>query len=262
MKITALMENTAKEGLLSEHGLSLFIEWKDRRILFDAGETDGFLKNAEALGIDVGTADLAILSHGHYDHGGGMVHFLEATREIPLYINENAFSPAYSDGEKFIGLDERLKTDPRVIRTGDVHPLGDGLTLLTCNEKGREYPSYGQGLTREINGIQQADDFIHEQYLLIEEDGKRVLISGCSHKGIENIMAWLQPDVLIGGFHFMKLDPDGEGKSDLLRAAKNLSAYETEYYTCHCTGEAPFAFLKQHMGAQLHYLSAGDVIEI
>ncbi|MBR0026466.1 MAG: MBL fold metallo-hydrolase, partial [Clostridia bacterium] len=122
--------------------------------------------------------------------------------------------------------------------------------------------SYGQGLTREIAGEQREDDFIHEQYLLIEERGKRILISGCSHKGIENIMEWLKPDVLIGGFHFMKLEPEGKGREDLIRAAKNLSAHPTAYYTCHCTGEAPYAFLKERMGEQLRYIAAGDVFEI
>ena len=229
MKITVLMENTARGDLLSEHGLSLFIETEHHKILFDAGETDGFWKNAEALGVDVASADLAVLSHGHYDHGGGMVHFLNRTENIPLYINENAFSPAYSEGEKYIGLDASLKTHPRVIKTGEECRLAEGLTLLTCNDKARTYPSYGQGLTREMQEEQREDDFIHEQYLLIEENGKRVLISGCSHKGIENIMEWLRPDVLIGGFHFMKLEPDGEGREDLVRAAKNLSAHPTAY---------------------------------
>jgi len=262
MKITVLMENTARGNLLSEHGLSLFIETEHHKILFDAGETDGFWKNAESLGVDVASADLAILSHGHYDHGGGMVHFLERTEGIPLYINENAFCPAYSEGEKFIGLDASLADHPRVIKTGEELVIDEELILCTCNDRARSYPSYGQGLTREIAGEQREDDFIHEQYLLIKEHGKRVLISGCSHKGIENIMEWLHPDVLIGGFHFMKLDPEGEGREDLIRAAENLSAHTTSYYTCHCTGEAPYAFLKARMGEKLHYIAAGDVIEL
>jgi 7,8-dihydropterin-6-yl-methyl-4-(beta-D-ribofuranosyl)aminobenzene 5'-phosphate synthase len=78
MKISVLCENTTKkENILSEHGLSLFIETEKHKILFDMGQSDAFLKNAKTLGIDLSTVDIAILSHGHYDHGGGLRAFLE-----------------------------------------------------------------------------------------------------------------------------------------------------------------------------------------
>ena len=102
------------------------------------------------------------------------------------------------------------------------------------------------------------DDFLHEQYLLIEEEGKRILISGCSHKGIFNIAEWFKPDVLIGGFHFMKLDPDAEEDAGFLnKAAEILLRYDTTYYTCHCTGEMQYAFLKEKMGDRLQYAATG-----
>ena len=106
MTITAIIENTSHGGLPTEHGLSLHLRMEDgRNVLFDMGQSDLLLRNAEALGVGLDEVNLAVLSHGHYDHGGGMVHFLERTENIPLYINENAFSPAYSEGEKYIGLD-------------------------------------------------------------------------------------------------------------------------------------------------------------
>jgi 7,8-dihydropterin-6-yl-methyl-4-(beta-D-ribofuranosyl)aminobenzene 5'-phosphate synthase len=143
------------------------------------------------------------------------------------------------------------------VETGDETTIGDGLTLYSQNEVARPFATDSAGLSVMENGRLVPDDFRHEHYLLIEENGKRVLISGCSHKGIANIMKWFSPHVSVGGFHFSKLPTD-----DTLTAAANaLSAYPTEYYTCHCTGEAQYAHMKQSM-PHLHYLACGDTLVI
>ena len=101
MTITSLLENTAaRAGIAAEHGLSLYIETATRRILFDMGQTDLFARNAEALGIDLSRVDLAILSHGHYDHGGGLAAFLEINQTAPVYLTEAAFLPHYNGTQK------------------------------------------------------------------------------------------------------------------------------------------------------------------
>ena len=77
MRIISLVENTSvNDAIKAEHGLSLYIESKNYKILFDMGQTDLFLKNAKRLGVDLSQVDIAILSHGHYDHGGGLEEFL------------------------------------------------------------------------------------------------------------------------------------------------------------------------------------------
>ena len=81
MRITCLAENTACNGFEAEHGLSLYIETNGNRILFDMGQTDLFSGNAEKLGIDLNTVDFAVISHGHYDHGGGLRKFLEINQK-------------------------------------------------------------------------------------------------------------------------------------------------------------------------------------
>ncbi len=263
MKIIALMENTAaRPDLLCEHGLSLYIEALGRRILFDAGQSEAFADNAAALGADLTKVDLAILSHGHYDHSGGLMRFLSMNDTAPLYMNERAFSDCWHGEDHYIGVDQTLKGSDRLHLTGDVHRICEGLTLLTCNDMERRYPLSGKGLTiRQADGTFEQDQFLHEHYLLIEENGKRVLVSGCSHKGILNIMQWLKPDILIGGFHFMKLDPILD-RERLKASAEELMAYDTDYYTCHCTGEAQFEALGQWMGARLRYLRTGCVLTL
>ena len=258
MKITALLENTTKRNDMQiEHGLSLYIETKEHKILFDMGQTDLFARNAEVMGIDLGKVDLAILSHGHYDHGGGLTKFMELNANAPVYIQSDAFLPHYNGNAKYIGLDTSLATHPRIRMVKGTLSLDKHLTLTDCNDRVRLHDMGAFGLTEKVGDDFIPDDFRHEQYLLIEEDGKRILLSGCSHKGIIDIVEWFEPDVLVGGFHFSKLPLDDR----LVDASQQLDAHSTVYYTCHCTGEAQFEFMHEHM-ANLCYLSCGQTIEI
>lgn len=261
MKLVTLMENTAcRAGLTAEHGLSLYIETGECRLLFDAGQSGAFADNAAKLGVDLSGVDISVLSHGHYDHGGGLARFLQINGTAPVYLNAHAFEPHYNAGSKYIGLDPELRRSGRLRFAEDGHRLAEGITLhsrIAC-----PYGIEPFGLSVLEAGTLRAEDFRHEQYLLIEEDGKRILFSGCSHRGILNIVRWFRPDVLVGGFHFMRLDPAGAGWVALEQAAKQLLEYPTVYYTGHCTGQAQFAFLKERMGDRLRGISAGAVMEL
>ena len=258
MRITALTENTSCDPRIGyEHGLSLYIETKSHTILFDTGQSPLFAENAEKLGIDLNKIDICVLSHGHYDHGGGLSRFLERNDHAPVYLNRHAFEPHYNGTEKYIGLDTTLQDCDRLIFTEEEAVIADGLTLYACNVREKRHPMSGAGLNAVIGDKMIPDDFRHEHYLLIEDGGKRILISGCSHKGILNIVEWFTPDVLIGGFHLMKVEDE-----ELLTAyAKALNVLPVEYYTCHCTGLEQYSVMQKHMN-RLHYLSAGQTIEL
>lgn len=256
MRIVTLVENTAcREDLKAEHGLSLYLETGKQKILFDAGQSEAFACNAQTLGIDLSKVDTAVLSHGHYDHGGGLSRFLEINKNAPVWMNPHAFEPHYNAAGKYIGLDEAQEGNDRIRYAENVQSIGEGLTLYT------RIPCVGPiqpfGLTVREKERRIPEDFRHEQYLLVEEKGKRILFSGCSHRGILNILAHFRPDVLIGGFHFMKMDPDG---AELEAAAAELKRYPCIYYTGHCTGQAQFETLKKILGPQLHALTTGTEI--
>ena len=261
MKITALTENTTKRGWPTEHGLSLLIETDRHVILIDTGQSALFAENALRFGADLKKVELCVLSHGHYDHGGGLKTFAEINENAPIYMNRNAFGFYYGrEEDRYIGLCREWlgdrKLQDRIIYTDGTVRLDEELTIYA---PGKEKPvdMGSAGLRMRIGGKYMPDDFRHEQYLMIEENGKRVLITGCSHQGIINIMSWFHPDVLVGGFHFMDLEPG----SVLLGYGETLTEYDTEYYTCHCTGAEQYAFLKPHM-TRLHYLSEGEEISI
>ena len=227
IQITALVENTSADPRLgAEHGLSLYIETGAHHILFDMGQTALYAANARALGVDLAGVDLAVLSHGHYDHGGGLAHFLAANPGAPVYLSRYAFEPHYHGSTKNIGLEPALAQNLRLRFTGETTPLGDGLTLYACNARPRRHDLGSFGLTTVRDGAFVAEDFRHEQYLLIEQAGKRVLISGCFHKGILDLVEWFRPDVLVGGFHFSKLPLD----ETLAGYARALDRFGTVFY--------------------------------
>jgi len=258
MRIVTLVENTAsREGLSAEHGLSLYIETGDHALLFDAGQSGAFADNAGKIGIDLSRVDMAVLSHGHYDHGGGLVRFLECNDRAAVWVSPHAFEGHYNGMDKYIGLDPALQGIRRILFGEDGQKIGAGMTLYNCIPC--PYGIRPFGLTVREGEKLVPENFRHEQYLLLEEGGKRVLISGCSHRGILNIAQWFRPDVLVGGFHFMKMDPKGE---ELEAAAAALKRLPCVYYTGHCTGEEQYEILKVSLGQQLHRLSTGTEILI
>lgn len=258
MKITALLENTTSiDNMQTEHGLSLYIETENHNILFDMGQSNLFADNAEKLNINLSNVDIAILSHGHYDHGGGLSRFLELNTTAPIYISKFAFEPHYNGSEKYIGLDKSLRKNKRFVFTDEEFEIEPNLKLFSCNQNERTYSASSSGLNMLQNDILLPDDFRHEQYLMIKENNKNILISGCSHKGILNLVSWFKPDYLIGGFHISKLEK-GEA---LTTIAKNLNEYQTKYYTCHCTGVEQYSYIKKYIN-NINYLSCGQTIII
>ena len=131
------------------------------------------------------------------------------------------------------------------------------MLLYSCTELEAPFPIDSSGLTVFQDGQYIDDQFIHEQYLLIEENEKRILISGCSHKGIVNIASYFNPDVLVGGFHLNKQ----ENEETLAEIADLLLQGKTNYYTGHCTGSKQYDYLKHILADRLQNLSTGLVIE-
>ena len=263
MKIKVLIENTADlPNFLTEHGLSLYIETSSHKILFDTGQSGAFCENAKRLGINLSEIDLAVISHAHYDHAGGLKTFLQINEKAPVYISRLAFEEHFNSAGKNIGIDPSLNESQRLVFTDDYLRLDDGIELFSCNDREFTYETTSFELKMRRNGEILPEDFRHEQYLLITDRGKSILFSGCSHKGILNIAEWLEPDILIGGFHFKTLDTQGGGALVLDTAATELARHKTVYYTCHCTGTEQYDYLKSRMKNRLHYLSAGQELEL
>ena len=273
MRIQNLIENTeGAAGCLCEHGLSFYIEAGGRKILADTGASGAFLTNAEKLGIDLGQVDTVVISHGHYDHAGGLLAFAERNRGARIWINRLAAEPYYHKNntmERYIGMDPRIKALPQVEWVEGDRTIDQGIFLFGKALGRRLWPGGNRELMRKTGEGFLQDDFLHEQYLVLEERGKRVLISGCAHNGILNILDRYreiygeEPDVVISGFHMSRKSGYGERDLALIReTARELKTLDTRFYTGHCTGEIPFQVMKEEMGEQLRYVHCGEEIRL
>ena len=301
MRIINLVENTeGRAGCGIEHGLSFYIETECHKLLMDTGQTDLLIKNAEKLGIDLTKVDTVVLSHGHYDHGGGILPFAEINPDAKIYVSETAFGEYYSvnkAGEPhYIGLEKEIQELPQVVVVGreqceeqacdgntesaeehkapaaesdGIYHIDDELSIFSGIGNEHRIPSTNRRLKKKTDEGLVQDDFDHEQCLVIREGSKSVLLSGCAHHGILNILDRYydlygdDPDVVISGFHMMRKNgyPD-EDINMIIETALELRRYRTMFYTGHCTGTEPYDAMKKIMGGQLQYVHSGDEIKI
>lgn len=275
MKITCLAENTSHtEGIGAEHGLSLFIETEKNNILFDTGQTGLFAENAEKLGISLDTVNMVFISHGHYDHTGGLLRFVDINKTAPVYIHKKAFEAhwhTYDDGTppRYIGISGVVSDDPRLILTYKTEELSDGIYTLTDVKGDRCCPATNSCLSVSSDEGYSADDFSHEQSLVIRENGRYILVCGCAHKGIINILDKFyeqfgcEPYAVIGGFHTMrKSGLNDRDKAVIKDISAELDKMTADFYTCHCTGEEAAALFAAYTDDKVKYISAGDSIYI
>ena len=270
MKITALMENTSVSSLFAaEHGLSFYIETADRRILIDTGASDLFIQNAERLGIDLNTVDTAILSHGHYDHGGGLPAFLSVNDHARVLLSPLAFGSYYSihsDGPRYIGLPDGLKGNARFSYIEESQKIDDTIEVLCTAPNRFPIPDANRRLMKKKNGMLVRDTFDHEIYPVLIEGDKRVLFSGCAHRGILNILEAFchtyqdDPYAVFSGFHMKKRSYTEEDEYEARAAAGLLYNSDTRFYTCHCTGKEMYEAMKQVMHDQLQYIHCGETV--
>lgn len=191
MKIVTLVENVVyKSGLSAEHGLSLYIEHGGHRILFDTGQSDRFLRNAEALGIDIASVEALVISHGHYDHAGGLEAFCRANSSAKIYVKEGFFDPKYNKDEKFIGIPyQRALFEGRLQKANSAREIFPGVHILTEIPLVHEWDTHFTNLFVRRGGDLELDQFSDEQFLVFAEGEALVVISGCSHRGITNILS-------------------------------------------------------------------------
>ncbi|MEE1078357.1 MAG: MBL fold metallo-hydrolase [Agathobacter sp.] len=262
MKIQVVMENYMEgKDISAEHGLCIYVETKEHKLLVDTGQSNQTWKNAKALGIDLVSIDTVVLSHGHYDHSGGLLTFAKTHPFVHIYMRENAGGDYYSkreEGMHYIGIDKEILTLPNLHLISEDCSIDSELSLFT-NVTGRNlFPKGNKRLFQKIGKDFVEDDFSHEQYLVIQkEEGDYVLISGCAHNGILNILERFEsiyhcnPSLVISGFHMVQKEYTEEDIENIKKTAELLKEMNTRFCTGHCTGELAYCWMKEIMGERL-----------
>lgn len=273
MRIVTLIENTeGPTACAAEHGLSFYVETQEHRILVDTGASAEFLRNASILGVDLQSVDTVVISHGHYDHTGGLLEFAKQNPRAAIYLQRSATGEFYHpgpDGDRYIGMNPGIAGLSQCRMTDGNYEIDGNLSLLSGITGRRFWPEGNRELKRREQGRMVQDDFRHEQCLTVTEGGCRVLFSGCAHNGILNILEAFEarysglPDVLFSGFHMKKKGAYTDGEMETIReTARILQKTGILCYSGHCTGEPAFALMKEIMGEKLQRLYSGCEVSV
>jgi 7,8-dihydropterin-6-yl-methyl-4-(beta-D-ribofuranosyl)aminobenzene 5'-phosphate synthase len=266
MKIITLIENVVNiGGLQAEHGLSLYIETANQKILFDTGQSGAFIQNAKKLGINIEDIDSLVLSHGHYDHTGGLYPFLEKNSKAKVFAKRNIFIPKYSGKTRFIGTkyNEKLLKN-RLVYVDSISEIAENVFIMPDIPIHQSIDTNFKGLFRKIDKTFIPDEFDDELFLAIKQPEQINILTACSHRGITNICNTatehfkLPVGLILGGFH-MK-DCTVEQYVQVMYYFRTLQPESVG--VCHCTGLEKFADLHRECEAHLFYNYTGNVITI
>lgn len=265
MKIVTLIENmVSKSELVAEHGLSLYIETDHKKIIFDTGQTGHFILNAEKLGIDIGDVDYLILSHGHYDHTGGLKKFLEINSKAAVLAKEEIFIPKFSGKTRYIGLKDHPEIRKRISFVKTTTIIDNDLIVIPQIKIVNSLDTNFRMLYKKTGNSFFTDDFEDELFLVLKNRNKISIITACSHRGITNICSQatglydLPVHMIIGGFH-MK-DCSEEQSSFILGYLKQIKPEMIG--VSHCTGVEKYADLKRDLESKVFYNFTGNEITI
>ena len=272
-RITVLVENTAGgRGLLAEHGLSFWIEIGHKKILFDTGQGCVLKNNARRLGVRLERADAIVLSHGHYDHTGGLHDALRSAGSASVYAHPEAFAPKFARspdgaardaGMTFLN-DRAVREQANLVWVEGPTEVGESLYLTGPVPRTTDFEDTGGAFFKD-RGCNEADDLMDDQAAFMETAIGTVVILGCAHAGVINTLRFVQTltvnrqiHTVIGGMHLLSASPGR--MENTVAELRRLNVQRL--LPCHCTGFAAMARLWNEFPGRCEACPVGRVVEI
>lgn len=269
ININVLLDNTTiHDDFLTEHGLSLWIEYKEKKILFDTGQSNAVISNAKKCGIDLEYTDAIVLSHGHYDHTGGLSGTLDIATKAKIYLHPLATEPKFSQKNsnvKYIGMPGTAKKaiDRRhIIWTAIPVNIFPGMVITGQVPRVNNFEDVGGSFFLDET-CQEPDDLLDDQALFIESSKGLIVVFGCAHSGVVNILDYISKltgckkvYAIIGGMHLLNAD-----KRRIENTIDTFNKYDVQtLIPLHCTGQKVMEHFKSVFGDRFFISGAGDKI--
>lgn len=273
MKVTVVVENTAsKDGMIPEHGICFWIEIGATKVIFDTGQGGALLNNARILGTHLEQAESVVLSHGHYDHTGGLKTVLQLSRNTKVYAHQAAFQPKFACNQygqsRAIGMSSMNEKSVRKLAGDMIFTIGptqiaDSLFVTGEIPRETEFEDTGGPFFLD-EGCTKSDPFLDDQALFFESSRGTVVLLGCAHAGVINTLLYIQQltdgkpvHAVMGGMHLLSAS-----RARMDSTIEYLSRINPDLLgPAHCTGSAATAELGKIFSQKCFPCHGGTSIE-
>jgi len=265
IRITTLIENTMGEhlALKNEHGVSFCIETGAHKVLFDTGQSGTFLENATQLRVDLSDLEFVVMSHGHYDHSGGLLALSEKAKKFEVVVGKGFFDEKYAAlpgggyeflGNNFTAGDLQTRKIPYSELTVPVRELVPGVFVMTQFPRIHPDEVIKERFKLFKNGEFVPDRFDDEVMLIVDTPKGLVALLGCSHPGMRNMLDAVKAHfkkhihAVLGGTHLVEAGPEAFKASIDYLEHSDLGAIGVS----HCTGAGAMKILGETESRYFH----------
>lgn len=271
-KITTLCENNVPMSMfqLGEHGLGMLIETGDDKILFDTGQSNVFINNARFLGVDLTKINKVVLSHGHFDHTGGLLELLKISKSFELFAHPDIFYPPKyvrrKGNEIYIGppfKKEQLEKEGIKVNLSK-EPMRINDCIITTGEVPRktDFEEIEKELLIKENNEFKQDKILDDISLILKTSQDIVVLLGCAHSGVINILNYVRDITreeeifaIIGGMHL-----EHKNKEQMQKIVNELKKFNLQKIgASHCTGFLANKILSEEFAEKFFLNNVGRI---
>ena len=274
VQIKVLLENfSVNNKYKTKHGLSILIEYNEKKILLDVGPDGRFTKNADIMGIDLSKIPELYLSHNHNDHTGGLNEFVKINNTAAIFLMDDINNKYYVKLfflPIFVGLKLKKEYYSRITQIKNDQNIDNKIFFLKNSINENTKPTFNKKLFKKENGRMVQDKFDHEGILVLDDNNELLIFNSCSHNGILNIIETVKNKIpnkkirsYIGGLHLSNPNTKQHENNEYLDNIINMIKMSNiNIYTGHCSGKYVINYFKEKLGNSIHEINTGMELSV